>query len=175
MTLLLTIFVIALVLIIVWPKTARKKAPDGDDAGSISTKLAGASVKMSSAGSARPTATPMATHHWTSDHFDFEVVGESFYQSQIAELVRRAGVHHAARLVLDSNNPHDNLAVRVDINGQTVGHLSRDDARSFRRRLGAMRMTGQTTTCDAEIRGGNTAKDGRALTYGVFLAMKQFG
>jgi hypothetical protein len=37
-----------------------------------------------------------------------------------------------AILTLENDNPYDRNAVRVDIDGLTVGHLSRSDARRFR-------------------------------------------
>ena len=174
MTFLLIIFAIALVLIVAWPKKLRERPRTGDD-GVPRAKVAPASTLRRAAVSGRPAARQSTTHHWASNHFDFEIVGESHYQPQIAALAKQGREILTARIIPDDGNPFDKLAVRVEIDGQTVGHLSRDDARSFRRRLGAMRLTGQATTCEAEIRGGGTAKDGRALMYGVFLAMKEFG
>lgn len=37
-----------------------------------------------------------------------------------------------AQLVLDDDNPYDPKAVRIDIRGETVGHLSRELARDYR-------------------------------------------
>jgi hypothetical protein len=37
-----------------------------------------------------------------------------------------------AILTLENDNPYDGNAVRVDVDGLTVGHLSRNDAKRFR-------------------------------------------
>ena len=173
MTVFLIVVAVAVIGIVLWSKKARDRTPAS---GSSPKGLPGTqSPSKTSSRKVPPEAAAGATHHWKGSHFDFEIVGESHYQAQISTIAKRGDSHLTASLVLDPSNPYDNLAVRVDIGGQTVGYLSRKDARSFRRRLGAMRLTGQTTTCDAEIRGGDTARDGRVLMYGVFLAMKEFG
>lgn len=69
-----------------------------------------------------------------------EIVGESFYQSaleQIAGPKTEGGKELlcVAVLICESDNPHDENAVAVTINGKKVGHLSRDDAVSWRRML----------------------------------------
>lgn len=141
--------------------------------------------------SAAPAHTPSAERvkpkpaaatgfHWpgTGD-FEFEVVGESFYQKELARL---AGTHGeqsvetecVASLVLEDDNKHDPKAVAVFVNGQKVAHLSREDARSFRRRLGSKKLSGATTTCDALIVGGGTKRSGEKLMYGIKLDIKPF-
>ena len=52
----------------------------------------------------------------------------------------------------------------------TVGHLSREDARRFRKLLQDKGLEGQVTSCSAVIRGGGEAYDGEELYYGVFLS-----
>lgn len=121
-----------------------------------------------------------ATFHWPKlGDFDFEVVGESNYQSAIASLAgshgeRSASTECIAHLVLENSNRYDSSAVAVQILGRTVGYLSREDARSFRRRLGQKGLSGQTTTCDACIVGGGTRRSGEKLYYGVKLDLKPF-
>jgi hypothetical protein len=110
--------------------------------------------------------------------FDFEVVGESHYQRNLASL---AGEHDeygartecVAHLVPEDHNPHDPKAVAVQIAGRIVGYLSREDARSFRRRLGQKGLSGRVTTCGACIVGGAT-RNGEKLFYGVNLDLKPF-
>ena len=107
--------------------------------------------------------------------FDVEVVGESNYQAAIGVA---AGVESGdpllADLVPEDGNPHDSRAVRVDLLGRTVGYLSRDDARAFRRRLSSRKLTGKVTRCAAEITGGGQTRDGRKLYFGVRLDMRPF-
>ena len=74
-----------------------------------------------------------------------------------------------AHLVLEDDNKYDPQAVRVDIEGKTVGYLSRETAREYRTRLrqtGHPRLVG---VCKATIRGGwdRGAKD--QGFYGVWL------
>jgi len=117
-------------------------------------------------------------------NFNFEVVGESFYQKDLKILAgehKEGGcrVYGTAVLVPEDDNPHDNKAVAVYVKtaenqpGRQVGHLSRRDARSFRRRLGAKKLAGQRTLCDAVIVGGRLKK-GIRQSYGVWLDMKPF-
>jgi len=118
--------------------------------------------------------------HWPAlGYFEFDVVGESHYQTALKNL---AGTHGEkspdkecqAVLIPEDNNQHDDKAIRVDIDRMTIGYLSRDDARSFRRRLGAKKLGGQTTSCDAMIVGGFVMKNGERASYGVKLDIKPF-
>ena len=120
------------------------------------------------------------THHWPRiGQFEFEVVGESFYASAIASQIPKdatsddlmGGVDCVAVLAMDDDNKYDDKAVAVYIGGLRVGHLSRDDARSFRRRLSINKMPGAVTSCHALIRG---ADYGDGPNYGVFLDIKPF-
>jgi hypothetical protein len=131
-----------------------------------------------SASTAFPHQKPTAFHWQDNGNFAFEVVGESFYQPELNALVPSSNgewiaIYHIATLLPEDNNPHDDKAVSVHIQGKQVGHLSRDDARSFRRRLSAKKITGLATTCPAVIRGGGVIGNEKAL-YGVRLDMKPF-
>ena len=121
---------------------------------------------------------PFASCHlWENDgNFEFEIVGESFYQDTLAYLssMYEKGKPRlfVAAMVLEDNNPHDDKAVAVTIDGRKVGHLSREDARSFRRRLSMQGLKGQTTCCWAAIFGGEAKKDGTFKQLGVWLELK---
>jgi hypothetical protein len=127
------------------------------------------------------TASAQPLTHWESlNEFEFEIVGESFYQPALAALASpyddtnlESAIFKAA-LVPDYNNRYDKLAVRVDINGLTVGHLSKDAARSFRRRLSSKKQSGDVTSCDAIITGGFVKKDSSQADFGVRLDLKPF-
>lgn len=130
--------------------------------------------------SARPpaTAAPLSDIHplhWPSrGDFEFEVVGESHYQPAIRALYERPESTFTADLIPEANNPHDRNAVRVEIEGKTVGYLGREDAASFRRRLTQKRLTGCTTQCAATVSGGYERR-GRGITnLGVLLDIKPF-
>ncbi len=60
----------------------------------------------------------------------------------------------AARLVHEDGNSHDPLAIRVDVDGHTVGYHTRAAARIYRRWLAAQGGAGRTATCSAVIVGG---------------------
>ena len=118
--------------------------------------------------------------HWPElGEYDFEVVGESNYQGVLERLAgdhetESTDVEIVAELELENNNPHDPKAVAVRVRGQTVGYMSREDARSFRRRLGQKGLGSSTTTCGAQIVGGGTRRNGEKLSYGIRLDIKPF-
>lgn len=99
----------------------------------------------------------------TGKHF-FEIVGESNYQPALRRLAREAkswaGI---ASLTLENTNPHDGQAVRVDIDGATVGYLSREDARTYRKRLLRYKVGPGPHLVSARAHGGGDKN------YGVWL------
>mgnify|MGYP001559983170 CR=1 FL=1 len=116
--------------------------------------------------------------------YEFNVVGESHYQAAIAKLAEEQEAKYTnapdaeiepltAYLIPDDHNQYDDKAVRVDIDGMQVGHLSREDARSFRRRLSSKKLSGKTTACSALITGGHE-KNGERMSYGIVLDIEQF-
>jgi hypothetical protein len=56
-----------------------------------------------------------------------------------------------AVLILDNTNPKDKSAVRVDVQGQTVGYLSPDLAKTYRRRLQEGAYLNVRGICKAKI------------------------
>jgi hypothetical protein len=105
-----------------------------------------------------------------------EVVGESHRQE---ELWRIVGGHrddyvrfdvHAVLLPVDDNQ-HDRNAIEVQINGTSVGYLSRDDAAHYRTGLlRAMQANGnRLVALHGVICGGGPREDARVGFLGVFL------
>jgi len=87
--------------------------------------------------------------------FQDEVVGESHYQAAVRSLAggqKRKRV--TARLICERDNPYDAHAVKVEIDGQVVGHLPRERARLHRQRLARLNETGSAVECDAVIVAG---------------------
>ena len=141
-----------------------------------------------------PTPTPTPTtvwentshtlstteYHWPAlGNYDFDVVGESHYQEAISRIAdnhetESENTECTAELVPEDSNQHDSKAIAVRISGNIVGYLSREDARSFRRRLAQKKLSGTKTTCNALIVGGGTKYDGEKLYYGVKLDIKPF-
>ena len=60
-----------------------------------------------------------------------------------------------AKLHYENVNPKDNKAIRIVVNGGTVGYLSGEDARLFRERLEKVGREGLIVSCRAMITGGN--------------------
>lgn len=87
------------------------------------------------------------------------VVGERSYESALVaitggrtELGVNVGVLVA--LVPQPDNPKDRKAVAVQADGQTVGHLSRADARAYGSVLGKLAAEGKVAYCNGTVRGG---------------------
>ncbi len=106
--------------------------------------------------------------------YSVDVVGESHYQ-QALEGICGGRTENSQRLVVEAflvfedDNPHDSKAVRIFIQGKTVGYLDRETARSFRKQIGAIRMTGVAAKCSAIIVGGWDRGGGDRGYFGVKL------
>lgn len=91
--------------------------------------------------------------------FTVDVVGESHYQENLEKICggrtrESQDLKVRATLIPESDNPYDKNAVRVDIQGKTVGHLSREAAGEYRRDLRAAGFQNAPATCWANVRGG---------------------
>jgi hypothetical protein len=103
------------------------------------------------------------------DAYTVQVVGESHYQRELAEIcggVTRNGADKrcTARLTPEPDNRYDPNAVRVDIEGRPVGHLNREDALAYRACYGR-----NVVDCPAAIRGGWKRQGGDRGMFGVSL------
>src|SRR5688500_13504911 len=83
---------------------------------------------------------PVAAYLPGPARFAIGVVGESHYREAFETLCGRRckdGVTRLVEAVLvhEDNNRHDPRAVRVQVDGLTVGYLSRGDARAYRLKL----------------------------------------
>jgi hypothetical protein len=94
-----------------------------------------------------PKAAPVEIAEWViigeDDEWNCDIVGESKYQAAIGKAVARHGdadSRSSGRLVLDlgqaavqpePTNAYDPLALRVTIDGATVGYIAREDAERF--------------------------------------------
>ena len=106
--------------------------------------------------------------------YSVDVVGESHYQKAL-ERICGGRTENSQRLVveaflvLEDDNPHDSKAVRISIQGKTVGYLDRETARSFRKQIAGIRMTGVAAKCSAIIVGGWHRGGGDRGHFGVKL------
>lgn len=114
------------------------------------------------------------TPHWrASGLYPVSAVGVSFYREAVAELTGNGRGTDAfslccARLVPYDSNEFDPNAVRIEIDGKTIGHLNRDLAIAFRCRLIDLFADSIVTTCDAAISNG-LVTDERTYSYTVEL------
>ena len=110
----------------------------------------------------------------SSGDYDTEVVGESFYKDDLAKLLGNRGETSTTAVLVPYEHPKDSNAVRVEIQGLVVGHLSRDDAPDFRRLLAKKHKALATSCCKAQIGGGALRADGTQAPIGVFLDIADF-
>lgn len=106
--------------------------------------------------------------------FAVDVVGVSRRQAEIAAIVERHGrsgrtLTIDATLVLENSNPHDENAVRVEIDGALIGYLSRENAPRYRTDLAAAGASAATVRCQARIVGGFETATGERANFGVRL------
>lgn len=116
-------------------------------------------------------ATVYRGHLWG----DQEIVGESHYQEQLRWLTGptatgECNTRALATLEFEPSNPHDKSAIRVTIDGQTVGYISRNDQASVRSLMHYVRRTNNVVTCPAKYVGGT---DGKMI--GVYLSLWEEG
>jgi hypothetical protein len=115
------------------------------------------------------TAVPYAGNH------DLEVVGESFRQDELWQIVGGRTldrVRHSIQAVLfaETDNPHDANAISVWIRNMRVGYLARDDAAVYRPGLLALEQKEMSHIALAGvIVGGGVRADGLGL-LGVWLS-----
>lgn len=124
--------------------------------------------------STEASSTEMAARA-TEESFDLPVVGESHYQEALEAICGKRSDDGEDRivdasLILEDSNPHDAQAVRVDIQGKTVGYLSREDARRFREHLAQTGEGRGPVTCKARIQGGWDRGPDNQGRYGVSLS-----
>ena len=121
-----------------------------------------------------------STYLWPKlNEYDFVVVGESHFQSSLAQIASKYGSSTAqqecfAHLIPEDDNEFDNKAIKVAVDGLTVGYMDRENARSFRQRLGKKGWAGQTTYCQALVVGGGNLPNGETRLYGIQLDLKCF-
>jgi hypothetical protein len=106
--------------------------------------------------------------------FALEAVGESHHQAALERIAGGRGPDGVdtmvdATLVYEDNNPYDSDAIRVEIAGVTIGYLSREHAREYRRQMATAGHTGATAVCAANIRGGWYRGDDDQGNFGVRL------
>jgi hypothetical protein len=123
-----------------------------------------------------PTSTPdrrSPLPRLYGGHETLEVVGESHYQDALWRLVggrttEPVRYDTTAELIAERNNPYDDNAIAVSIGGETVGHLSREDAAVYRPGLQRLITKHSGVAFRATIVGGGPRGSGVGY-LGVFL------
>lgn len=128
----------------------------------------------------RSKSTPAQIANITNGprEFAFEVVGESRCQDVLSELCggRTEEGHRLevdALLIPEDDNPHDENAIAVQIDGHHVGYLPRPLARSFRRAIASVAPAGTPAKCRALIVGGWHRGDDDQGHFGIRLDLPQ--
>jgi hypothetical protein len=100
-----------------------------------------------------------------------DVVGESHYLDRLAGGKTEDGheLDTEAMLILEENNPYDENAVAVSIDGEIVGHLSRENAVQHRAQLKVAGFHTAVAIVNARIVGGWKRAGGDEGYYGVKL------
>ncbi len=106
--------------------------------------------------------------------YDLEVVGESNYQKHLKRICggySKEGHRKTvtAELHYEDDNPYDKKAVRVDVANGTVGYLSREDARLYRKRVKKTGREDIIITCNAVIVGGKKTGLFSRTYFGVWI------
>ena len=88
--------------------------------------------------------------------FDLEVVGESDYQGHLKSIcggcLKQGSLKITiAELHYEDKNPCDSEAIRVEVNGKTVGYLPIEDARLYRKKIEKTGYEEITVSCNAII------------------------
>lgn len=113
-------------------------------------------------------------HIHANGKYSFEAVGEKPYQENLKIICGQPNyqgynLEKTALLVLEDDNPYDDKAVRVSIDGLTVGYLPSALARDYRQKLAEAGKPNILCSCPALIRGGwNRGKNDKG-PFGVLL------
>lgn len=108
------------------------------------------------------------------DGDEFDIVGESHYQRHLDRICggKTDDGHDldcTAYLVPEPSNRYDKNAVRVVIERETVGYLTRDNALRYHECLEALGHPGAVVKCEARIVGGWRRGRKESGQYGVKL------
>ena len=84
--------------------------------------------------------------------FSVSIVGESYYQENLKQICggyseSETDMILTAVLVYDDENQYDNKAIKVEISGKTVGHLSQADAINYRTHMLSKGWSGLSVIC----------------------------
>ncbi|MBY0467083.1 MAG: hypothetical protein K2W33_19255 [Burkholderiales bacterium] len=125
-----------------------------------------------------PIPKPLFT--WPErDEYNFELVGTEFYQGELQHIANHHGNQQAATpltamLIPVDDNRLDDTAVRVDVDGLTVGYLSRIDSKGYHRRMAELKQKVMPTACAAMLVARAARQSGQPAQFTIKLGMKPF-
>lgn len=107
-------------------------------------------------------------------HYDLEVVGESHYQKHLESLcggysIKGSKQEVVAKLHYENCNTYDYNAIRVVVDGGTVGYLSHEMARLYRKRIEKAGQDGIIVSCKAKIFGGKRVWLLKKTDFGIWI------
>ena len=112
-----------------------------------------------------------------AEPYPLQVEGESYHRDEIEEVTSFTGDDEGinaddfiAHLILDDRNINDPNAVAVEIDGKTVGYLSKPNAKKYRAKLIELGLPDIVGECFASVRGGYVKKNtGEQADFGIRL------
>lgn len=107
-------------------------------------------------------------------HYDLDVVGLSHCQKRLKSLCGGysiKGSHHevVAKLHYENGNTDDSNAIRVVVNGGTIGYLSHENAKLYRKAIETAGKEGIVVSCKARIAAGRRIWFFKKPDFGVWL------
>jgi len=109
-----------------------------------------------------------------SGQYDLEAIGESRRQKYLEALCgghsRKGSKQEVlAKLHYENGNPSDKNAIRVVVNGGTVGYLSPENASLYRKKIEKAGQDGIIVSCKARILGGNKVRLFKKTKFHVWI------
>ena len=117
------------------------------------------------------------TRSFSTRDFSLGIVGESNYQKPLTNAKRnvknyKGVVHIKVVLSLEPENQYDRNAIVVTTEQlETIGYLSRDDAKKYQQAFKLWASTGRSIHCQAKLLGG----EGRKKYIGAWLDLANSG
>lgn len=112
-----------------------------------------------------------------SKSFSLRAVGTSNYQDKLEKFAGGRNEESARKsvevvLIEENDNPHDPNAVKIEIEGEKVGYLSKNNAAHYRSILKGFNRDGAIVFCEGLIVGG-WAKEGDYGDFGLRIDFPQ--
>jgi len=116
-----------------------------------------------------------------SGEYSERIVGEASYQAAIERLAggspedgSSCDIPVTAELIWEDDNPADDEAIQVQVQGMVVGYLTRTSARLYRRWMATAGYQGRRAVCGARIVGGRDRGPRGRGYFGVELDVPAF-